>query len=342
MEVRRIRPGEGTRLRELRLRSLRDAPEAFGSSAEREEPYPPELWEERGRTVVVAEDGGEWLGMAGMFVDPDLPSIANLFGMWVDPRARRRGAGARLVDAVVDLARTSGLGRVELAVTDRAPAAEALYERLGFHRTGVSERLQKDRGITQAFMALAFGPDVPIETERLRLRFHTDDDFDALLALQSREDVTRLLPWGPRDADEVRESLRKKIAATAIHRDEDAFTLAVELDGAYAGDVTLWANSHRHRQGEVGYLLHPGHRGRGYAAEASRPLLEIGFTRFGMRRIIGRLDARNAASARVLEKLGMRLEGHFLENEFVRDEWQSELSYALLASEWRATASRGA
>ena len=47
-----------------------------------------------------------------------------------------------------------------------------------------------------------------------------------------------------------------------------------------------------------------------------------------MRRVIGRLDARNAASARVLEKLGMRREAHLIENEWVRGEWQSELSYA--------------
>ena len=40
-------------------------------------------------------------------------------------------------------------------------------------------------------------------------------------------------------------------------------------------------------------------------------------------------------SARVLEKLGMRLEAHFVENEWVKGEWQSELDYALLASEWR-------
>jgi RimJ/RimL family protein N-acetyltransferase len=55
-----------------------------------------------------------------------------------------------------------------------------------------------------------------------------------------------------------------------------------------------------------------------------------------MHRVIGRTGARNAASARVLEKLGMRLEAHFVENEWVKGEWQSELVYALLEREWRA------
>ncbi len=57
-----------------------------------------------------------------------------------------------------------------------------------------------------------------------------------------------------------------------------------------------------------------------------------------MRRIVGCLEARNTASARVLEKLGMRREALLVENEWVRGKWQSELVNALLAAEWRAQA----
>lgn len=52
--------------------------------------------------------------------------------------------------------------------------------------------------------------------------------------------------------------------------------------------------------------------------------------------MIGRVKARNGASARVLEKLGMRREAHFAENELVKDEWQSEFVYAILEREWRS------
>jgi RimJ/RimL family protein N-acetyltransferase len=55
----------------------------------------------------------------------------------------------------------------------------------------------------------------------------------------------------------------------------------------------------------------------------------------GFHRVIGRTEARNLASARVLEKLGMRREAHLVENEWVKGEWQSELVYALLEHEWR-------
>ena len=60
------------------------------------------------------------------------------------------------------------------------------------------------------------------------------------------------------------------------------------------------------------------------------------FEHFDLHRVCGRLESRNAASARVLEKLGMRREAHLIENEWVKGEWQSESVYALLAREWEA------
>jgi RimJ/RimL family protein N-acetyltransferase len=342
VQVRPVRAGEGIRLRELRLRALRDAPEAFSSRPALEEAFPAETWEQRGRSVVVAEQDGRWLGMAGTFVDDDLPAIANVWGVWTEPAARGRGAGRALVEAAVARAAGAGQRRVELTVSDRAPAAEALYAGLGFRRTGVEVPIGKAAGVVEARMALALLPPLPIETERLRLRFTTPADLGALLAIQSREDVTRWLYWGPRDEAAVRGSLAEKIAATAIAGDGDAFSLAIERrdTGAYAGDAMVWATSHEHRSGELGYILHPDHQGRGYAGEAAAVLLELGFTCFGMRRIVAGTEARNVASARVLEKLGMRREAHFVENELVRGEWQSELVYALLAAEWRAAQSQ--
>ena len=51
-------------------------------------------------------------------------------------------------------------------------------------------------------------------------------------------------------------------------------------------------------------------------------------------RVFGQIDARNTASARVLERLGMRREAHLVENEWVKGEWTDEVIYAVLAAEW--------
>lgn len=189
-----------------------------------------------------------------------------------------------------------------------------------------------------------FTPAYPIETERLLLRPYTPADFDGLLAIESRADVNRYLYSEARGPAEVRDVLERKLAETSLRDDGDTLAVAAELraTGAMIGGCILHWTSREHRVGEIGFIFHPDHHGRGYATEAARPLLEFGFATVGLHRIVGRLDARNLASARVLEKLGMRREALLIENEFIKGEWQSELDYAILAREWRTLRAAGA
>ena len=94
--------------------------------------------------------------------------------------------------------------------------------------------------------------------------------------------------------------------------------------------------SKEHEQGEVGYVFDTAYHGRGYATEAVGALLRLGFEGLGLHRIAGHLDARNTASARVLERAGLRREAHLVENEFVKGEWTDELIYGILRREWAA------
>lgn len=185
-------------------------------------------------------------------------------------------------------------------------------------------------------------PDYPIESERLILRPFTTDDFDDLYDIHSRPEVTRYLYWEPRDPQSTRQVLERRIRASALGVEGEALQLAVELPGIgkVIGDILLIWVSREHRQGEVGYVFHPDYGGHGYATEAARVMLRLGFDDLRLHRIAGRLDGRNAASARVLERLGMRREAHFRQNEFVKGEWTDEMVYAMLADEWRAGAGR--
>ena len=117
----------------------------------------------------------------------------------------------------------------------------------------------------------------------------------------------------------------------------DVLSLAVILkdSGELVGDFILCWTSEEHQQAEIGYIIHPDHAGHGYATEAGRVLLRIAFQDLGLHRVVASTDARNTASGRVLEKLGMRAEAHFVENEYVKGEWQSERVYAILAREWQ-------
>jgi RimJ/RimL family protein N-acetyltransferase len=152
-----------------------------------------------------------------------------------------------------------------------------------------------------------------------------------------RDDVMRYLYEDPVDEAGARDLLARKIANASIDDEGGhAFLAATEkASGAFVGDAVIGLESAHHRLVELGFVVHPDHQGRGYATEIGVELLRLGFEALDAHRVIGRTEARNAASARVLEKLGMRLEAHFVENEWVKGEWQSELVYAILDREWR-------
>jgi RimJ/RimL family protein N-acetyltransferase len=110
---------------------------------------------------------------------------------------------------------------------------------------------------------------------------------------------------------------------------------AVRVEGGpVIGDLMLRYTSAVDRQAEIGYVFHPDAQGRGLATEAARALVDLAFDGLGVHRVYGAIDARNGASARVLEHLGMRREAHLVENEWVKGEWTDEVIYAVLADEW--------
>jgi RimJ/RimL family protein N-acetyltransferase len=179
-------------------------------------------------------------------------------------------------------------------------------------------------------------PDFPLRTARLILRPFATGDLDALYDIQSRPEVTRYLLYDTRDRDQVREILDHRIQADGAERDAVCLAVVLPDSGLLIGDIVLFLRSKEHRQGEIGYLFHPDYGGRGYATESARVLLRLGFDDYRLHRIVGRIDARNTASARVLERLGMRREAHFVENEIVKGEWSDEVVYAMLEDEWRS------
>src|SRR3954468_1465066 len=177
------------------------------------------------------------------------------------------------------------------------------------------------------------------KTERMRLRPYCLDDFEAFHDLHSRDDVARYLPWQTRDAAASRAALEKH-QRCSFEVDGDGITLAGFDDETdrLVGEFVLILRSVQHRSAELGYVLHPDVAGRGLATEGARHMLGIAFGALELHRGIGRIDARNRASARVLTKLGMRHEAHLVENELFKGEWADEDDFAILRSEWEQLA----
>ena len=184
-------------------------------------------------------------------------------------------------------------------------------------------------------MAISFSPKYPILTERLVLRPWRDDEVDRYHQLRGDPEVARYLYDGPMTPQLSSDKLR---CLRSVVIDEGGWiNVAVEVadTGTVVGDVGLGWSGDIHRQAEIGYAFHRAHRGHGYATEAATAMVDLAFSGLGAHRVSGRLDARNSASAQLLERLGMRREAHLVQNEFVKGEWTDEAVYAVLAVEWR-------
>ena len=90
----------------------------------------------------------------------------------------------------------------------------------------------------------------------------------------------------------------------------------------------------------MGYEFNPDYWGRGYATEAAREMLRFGFEELQLHRITAGCIADNAASAHVLEKIGMKLEGRLREKEFFKGRWWDHLWYEILEQEWKDSVQR--
>jgi RimJ/RimL family protein N-acetyltransferase len=187
---------------------------------------------------------------------------------------------------------------------------------------------------------LALAIEAPLRTARLTLRPYEPGDLAFLHSMFGREDVTRYLPWGPMDLEAARAKLEQRLAQRSIGVDRKAIVLlGVEAaTGRPVGEFMLRLASPEHRQGELGWTVHPDFQGRGFGTEGAGEMLRIGFENLGLHRISAECDPRNVASMRVMEKLGMRREALFIEAELIQGEWVDSMVYGLLASEWRASA----
>ncbi len=181
-------------------------------------------------------------------------------------------------------------------------------------------------------------PDYPVRTERLLLRPLVPGDADALLAYRGRLDVSRYVPFEPMSRDDILERIAGQWSRTELTDEGQSLTLGAEIagPGELAGDVILMWHSREHAGGELGYVLNPALGGHGYATEAARAMLRLGFEELGLHRIVARIDEDNEPSVKLAARLGMRQEARLIHNEFFKGRWSNEVDFAMLADEWFA------
>lgn len=232
-----------------------------------------------------------------------------------------RGLLGQAVDGVLAV---PGLDAILLPMT--------AYDRLRFGGPTVRERWVD--GPRAAFLT-PVPPVWPLRTDRLVLRPFEPADADAFAVGWASEEWTSLLLSRPMNRAEVGEMVRRRMDPG----DGTFVGLVVAThDGTVVGDSMLHLQGTGLTEGEIGWTILPGSGGRGYATEAARAVLRLGFEHFGLRRIVANLDARNDRSAALCERLGMRREVHRLGDFWSKGTWTDSYEYALLREEWRAQA----
>ena len=137
--VRQAAPGDEDVLRNVRIEALTDAPDAFGSTLQRELARTPEDWRRwmsPGTVFILYDDGGQARGLAAGAARDDDPAAVQLMAMWVHPTLRGSGAAGALVAAVRAWASGRGAREVQLRVVRDNDRARRLYEREGFRQFG--------------------------------------------------------------------------------------------------------------------------------------------------------------------------------------------------------------
>lgn len=177
-------------------------------------------------------------------------------------------------------------------------------------------------------------PTPSLETKRLQLRPFTEADSDDIFALQSNAYVLRYWdspPWVDRA------TVTRFMAKCRQEAEEGTGARVVierKSDQAFLG----WCNFNNwnpdFRSASVGYCLNEAAWGHGYATEAARVLLQWAFDTLDLNRVQSETDTRNAASARVLEKLGFIREGTLREECIVNGDVSDTWVYGLLRRDW--------
>lgn len=174
-----------------------------------------------------------------------------------------------------------------------------------------------------------------IETSRLRLRHFQDSDLALFMDYRNDPIVAEYQSWEGISEFEARNFIQeqKEVQPGVPGK---GFQIAIELKatGLLIGDCYFMIHALDHCQAEIGFTLSREFQGNGYATEAVSNVLDYAFHTFDLHRVIAITDCENTASVALLERLGMRREGHFIQNTWFKGKWGDEYLYAILKEEW--------
>jgi len=177
-----------------------------------------------------------------------------------------------------------------------------------------------------------------LDTKRLILRAFHESDFPIVYEWLSSIEIMKYRNDEPRSVEEVRDYLNWAISSAAAGECTNyEYAAVLKETGELIGAASLFNLT---GEPELGWTVGRKYWHQGFGLEMGEALLNFGFGTLGLRRIIAGCNTRNQASYRIMEKLGMRREAHFVKaqlgNSALNHEWCDRFQYALLREEWQA------
>lgn len=168
-----------------------------------------------------------------------------------------------------------------------------------------------------------------IDGERIRLRPIQLSDAEDMYEYASDEETTRYVFDAHQSLEDTKENIAKYFMAQPLGK----YVIELKEINKMIGTIDLRVEED-HKKAEMGYTLNKHYWGKGYTTEAGQLMLGLGFEVLDLQRVFAFYDHRNAASGRVMEKLGMTYEGTFRNNRFVKGEQTTDKSYSITQADY--------
>lgn len=168
-------------------------------------------------------------------------------------------------------------------------------------------------------------------TERLTIRPFKSTDLQDVFAIYNNDDTCKFLLHNKWTHEDMQKRFNKKLENNVLTKDS-ILSLAVIYKTKVVGDLSVWYTNMKDTV-EIGYSFSNEVTGRGLATEAVSSLVFKLFNECNVHRIQANLDARNIASQKLCERIGMRKEAHFIQDFWNKDEWTDSIVYGMLSSD---------
>lgn len=179
-----------------------------------------------------------------------------------------------------------------------------------------------------------FGNLPTLETDRLLLRRIEPGDLEDIFEYASDPEVAKYCTWEAHSSLEESTDFLKSVLDRYENGEVAPWGIVHKADGKLVGTCSFLGWSIRDARAEIGFALSRKYWGCGLMTEAVREIISFGFREMKLNRIQGNCEVENAASARVMEKAGMKLEGVLRETQFLKGRWVSVCMYSILKKEW--------